>query len=179
LIAEHDGGLLFCGAGIILKKKALTVAITPRAKTILPTAATLALFCAVAPPAVAFELITEAEAALPPGKVPSFTVRSPTRLPAVTQLSPASGHGVVYSPLDFKLRFEAFGGAAIDKERVVITYVKQPDIDITQRIKPFITPTGIDIPQAVVPPGLHQFWVEVQDTDGRVGGREIDFQVVK
>ena len=138
------------------------------------------LLFAASRPASAFDLITEAEAALPAGKVPSVGVRgSPTRLPVVTMLSPAPGAGVVYSPLDFKLRFQAFGGATIDKDAVVITYIKQPDIDITQRIKAFITANGIEITAAVVPPGPHKFWVELKDSDGRVSDTEVDFQVAK
>lgn len=85
----------------------------------------------------------------------------------------------MYSPLDFKLRFSAFGGAAIDPDSVAVAYIKQPDIDITARIKSFITAEGIDITRAEMPPGLHQFWIELKDTDGRVSTREFEFQVVK
>jgi hypothetical protein len=60
-----------------------------------------------------------------------------------------------------------------------VTYIKQPDLDITPRSKAFITANGIDIAQAEVPPGVHQFWVRLRDTDGRVGDREFDFRVVK
>jgi hypothetical protein len=160
-------------------RKALTAAITQRAKMIWCAAAFLAIFFAAATPAAAFQLITVAEAALPSGTVPSFAVRgSPTRQPSITLQSPA-GVGVVYSPLDLKLRFRGFGGAAIDPDSVVVIYVKQPDIDITARVKSFITADGIDIVQAEVPPGLHQFWVELKDTDGRIGTLEFDFQVAK
>ena len=159
--------------------KAFTVSIAAAARLI-GAAMYLVPLCAAARPASAFELITPAEAALPAGKVPSFEVRgSPTRLPSIIVLSPAPGAGAVYSPLDFKLSFRAFGGAAIDPNSVVITYVKQPDIDITPRIKAFITVDGIDIARAEVPPGLHQFWVRLRDTDGRVNGREVDFQVLR
>jgi hypothetical protein len=130
--------------------------------------------------AAAFELITVSEAALPPGPTPSFEVRgSPARLPSVTVVSPHLGGGAVYSPLELKLDFRAFGGAAVDPDSVVITYVKNPNIDISPRIRPFITAQGIDIAQADVPPGLHKFWIELKDTDGRIGGREFDIQVVK
>jgi hypothetical protein len=140
----------------------------------------LIVLSAVAYPAAPVQLITAAEAALPPGTVPSFEQRgSPTRLPRITIMSPAPGGGAVYSPLTFELRFLAFGGAAIDPDSVVVTYVKQTDIDITPRLKPYITESGIDIAQAAVPPGLHQFWIELKDTDGRRNGREFDFQVLK
>lgn len=134
---------------------------------------------ATATPAQAFQLIAAEEAALPPGTVPTFKARgSPSRLPSIIVLSP-SGAGAVYSPLSLRLRFSAFGGAAIDPDSVVITYIKQTNIDITPRVKSFITADGIDIVQAEVPPGMHQFWVELVDTDGRSNGREFDFQVIK
>lgn len=142
--------------------------------------ASLTLLSAPTRSANSVQLITPAEAALPPGAVPSFEVRgSPTRLPSITVAAPHPAGGAVYSPLDFKLTFRAFGGAKIDPELVVLTYIKKPDIDITARIKSFITADGIDIAQAAVPPGQHQFWIEVKDTDGRTAGHEIDFQVLK
>jgi hypothetical protein len=153
--------------------------VVPRRQALCGAAASLVLFAA-ARAAAPFQLITPAEAALPPGKLPSFEIRgSPTRLPRVTMMSPPPGGGAVYSPLDFKLRFRAFGGAAINPNLVVVTYVKKPDIDMTSRIKPFITASGIDIPLAEVPPGLHQFWIELMDTDGRPGARAVAFQVLK
>ena len=67
----------------------------------------------------------------------------------------------------------------INPDTVVVTYLKQPAIDITQRIKPFITKDGISIPQADVPPGKHQFWIELKDKDGRIGGAEFSFQIAQ
>jgi hypothetical protein len=139
----------------------------------------LSIFFIAAGPAAAFELITPAEAALPPGKVPSVEARgSPTRRPSITVIAP-SGPGAVYSPLDFKLSFSAFGGAAIDPNSVVVTYIKQPDIDITQRVKAFITANGIDISRAEVPPGQHQFWIELKDNSGNSNAREVEFLVIR
>lgn len=149
-------------------------------KLICSLAACFAAVFATTISATAFELITAAEAALPSGSPPSFEVRgSPARLPTITVEQPPLGGGAVYSPLELKLDFRAFGGAQIDPTSVVITYVKNPNIDISPRIKPFITASGIDIAQAEMPPGLHQFWIELKDTDGRIGGREFDIRVVK
>jgi hypothetical protein len=131
-------------------------------------------------PADAFQLITPAEAALPAGAIPALDLRgSPTRRPNVIIVSPPPGAGLVRSPLDLKLHFRAFGGAQIDLDSVVVTYVKRPAVDITQRIMPYITAGGIDVLQAEVPPGEHKFWIELKDKDGRVGGGEFTFQVAK
>jgi hypothetical protein len=146
--------------------------------TTLCAVAGLAGYLATAAPAAAFELVTPKEAALPAGMVPALDLRgSPTRRPNVTVVSPPPGAGLVHSPLDLKLRFRAFGGSEIDRDSIVVTYIKQPTIDITQRIVPYITADGIEIPQANVPPGVHQFWIELKDKDGRIGGGEFSFQV--
>lgn len=129
-------------------------------------------------PARAFDLVTPAESALPAATLPTLDLRgSPTRRPAVVVVSPPPTAGQIHSPMDLKLQFRAFGGAAIDPSSVVITYVKQPAIDMTQRLTPYITAQGIDIAQAQVPPGKHQFWIELKDTQGRVGGGPLTFQV--
>jgi hypothetical protein len=139
----------------------------------------IALFLA-AIPAEAFQLITAEEAALPPGHAPALEFRgSPTRRPGVTVVSPPPNAGLLHSPLNLKVQFRAFGGAEIDPNSIVVTYLKDPAIDLTQRLTPFISAHGIDISQAEVPPGKHQIWVELRDKDGRIGGAEFVFQVAK
>jgi hypothetical protein len=148
----------------------------------LTLAAVVCFACLFAAPmrADAFQLITLEEAALPAGPVPDFQLRgSPTRRPNVVVISPRPAAGLLHSPLDLKLQFHAFGGAAIDPNSVVVTYLKDPLIDMTQRIAPFITADGINISQAEVPSGRHQFWIELKDNDGRIGATEFSFQVAK
>jgi hypothetical protein len=142
--------------------------------------ALVALLDVVAAPAMAFQLVTPEEAALPAGTGSAPQLRgSPTRRPNVTVVWPAPNAGLVHSPFDLKLRFRAFGGAAIDPESVLVTYLKQPAIDVTQRIVPFVTADGIEVARAEVPPGPHRFWVELKDKDGHIGGAEISFEVAK
>jgi hypothetical protein len=142
-------------------------------------AACLASLCS-ATAADAFELVTKEESALPAGPPPALQMRgSPARRPKIVVVSPPPGAGLMHSPVELKLQFQGHGGAQIDPSSVVVTYLKEPAIDITQRIMPFITANGIDVAQAEVPPGKHQFWVEVKDQTGHVGGAEIDFQVAK
>jgi len=141
---------------------------------------TLSWLGVIATPATAFELITADEAALPGGAVPMLELRgSPTRRSGIVVVSPPPGAGLIHSPLDLKLRFQAFGGAEIDPDSVIVTYLKQPAIDITQRIAPFIAASGINIAQAEVPPGTHQFRIEVKDKSGRIGATEFSFAVAK
>ena len=157
----------------------LTAVSLPSMFAVCAIAFSAAPFAAITP-AEAFELISPAEAALPAGTIPALDLRgSPTRRPNVIVVSPPPGAGLVYSPLNLKLNFRAFGGAQINLDSVVVTYIKQPAIDITQRIQPYITADGIDVLQAEVPPGEHKFWIELKDQDGRIGGGEFTFEVAK
>jgi len=124
------------------------------------------------------QLITPAEAALPGGDMPTLVLRgSPLRRPNVDVVAPALRGGVVSSPLHIIMRFRAFGGAKIDRQSIVVTYKKQPLLNITKRILPYISETGIDLPDAEVPPGLHEFRVLLRDNDGHAGGIDFGFQV--
>jgi hypothetical protein len=129
--------------------------------------------------AYAFQLVTKDEAALPDAAVAAIETRgSPTRRPVIIVVKPPPQAGMMHSPLDLRIEFHAFGGAAIDPSTVVMTYLKNPAVDITQRITPYITANGVEISQVEVPPGKHQFWIELKDGDGRIGGSAFSFQVV-
>jgi hypothetical protein len=111
-------------------------------------------------------LITPEEAQLPaPKPMQLVSSRAITRGPRIE----VSGidDGKLHSPLHFKLKFLAFGGSAVDINTVTVTYLRGPNIDLTERIRPFVRPTGIDIPDAEVPPGEHAIRVDLKDSDGR------------
>ena len=109
-------------------------------------------------------LITPEEAKLPPPKVAvAMSARGVTRGP---QIEVVQDVDPTHSPTHFVLKFTAHGGARIDPATVQITYLRTPDVDLTQRVKPFVTDSGIDIPNAVVPPGSHMLRVDLKDSDG-------------
>lgn len=108
-------------------------------------------------------LITPEEATLPLPKQ-MVSSRAVTRGP---RIEAGIDDGTLHSPLRFKLIFRAFGGSTIDPSTLVVTYLRGSNIDLTQRVKAFVRPGGIDIPEAEVPPGEHAIRVEVRDSDGR------------
>jgi hypothetical protein len=77
--------------------------------------------------------------------------------------------GELRSPMRFKLKFEPYGGAKIDPDSVKVIYLRTPNVDLTPRIRSFVQPTGIDMPEVELPAGEHMVRVDVKDTDGRVG----------
>jgi len=127
-------------------------------------------------PAAAFQLITQSEAELP-GAGSIRHERGISRGPTISFVSPSPGTGTIKSPINIVIRFESHGGAAINANSVLLTYMKEPPIDLTQRIKPFITPGGIDIEDAEVPPGTHWLRVEVTDSHGYPSQADLAFTV--
>jgi hypothetical protein len=112
-------------------------------------------------------LITAEEAALPPPKGAVATDRRGiTRGPKVDVIT---GTGQLRSPMRFQLKFEPHGGARIDPDSVKITYLRTPNVDLTPRVKSFVKPTGIDMPEAELPAGEHMVRVDIKDSDGRIG----------
>jgi hypothetical protein len=136
-------------------------------------------FLAAATPAAAIQLVTEQEAALPPDRLPDMDRRGILRGPSAEIVSPPPNAGLMKSPVTFKIKLQAHGGAKINPDSIVVTYKKTPEIDITQRIMPFITADGIDVPDAEVPPGTHAFRIELKDNAGHLGAADFSFQVGK
>lgn len=126
----------------------------------------LALACvlALATPASSATLITMDEAKLPPSAFPSPT-RGITRGPTVKLESPT---GSVTSPFRLIVTFVPYGGAQIMLDSVKLTYLRNPGVDLTGRIKPFITAQGLGITAAEAPPGKHDLILEVTDSNARV-----------
>jgi hypothetical protein len=125
----------------------------------------LALVTSAPMAAVAAPLITTEEAALPPlkGAVPN-SARGITRGPKILV---SEAEGLRPSPMRFLIKFLTFGGSNIDLDALKVTYLRSPVVDLTARIKPFAQATGIDMPDAQLPPGEHLVRVDVKDSEGR------------
>ena len=126
----------------------------------------VAAFIATGVQAQTLQLISNEEAKLPnaPGQIAS---RGVTRGPGVKIMSPDPSTKEHKGPIDLKIAFEPRGGSKIDPSSVRLTYMKTPEVDLTERIKSGIKPEGIDVSKAVVPPGSHQIRVSVKDDEGR------------
>jgi hypothetical protein len=115
-------------------------------------------------------LITEQEARLPDAVNGNLTFRAGVmRGPKVLLVTPGAGGAGVRSPVHLQVKFESFGGAKIDPASVSVKYMKDPMVDLTQRLQPAIQSSGIDVEAAEVPPGSHDLRVDVKDSDGRTG----------
>jgi hypothetical protein len=148
-------------------------------KRFLATAIFLSLPFALTVPAPANELqlITQAEASLPAAPATQIAMRGLTRGPSVDQLSPSPTAMSPLGPLTFNIAFEAHNGAAVDPATVKLTYLKEPAIDLTQRLRPYITATGIKASEVDVPPGVHAIRIDLADTQGRTSSTVVMIQV--
>ena len=138
--------------------------------------AVLAILLAMPAPAFATARITPEEAALPPmkGAVPNSN-RGITRGPKITVLEEGSAKP---SPIHLQVKFQPLGGSTIDLDGLKVIYLKQPNVDLTPRVKPFVQPTGIDMPDALLPPGDHLVRIDVKDSEGRVSTTSFLLKIV-
>jgi hypothetical protein len=124
----------------------------------------------------AMPLISDEEAAMPDDPI---KMRGISRGPKIVLVNPAATAGMIRSPFDLRIRFESHGGTKIDTDSIVITYRKRPAIDLTQRMKSFIQPTGVNLDNAEIPPGEHHIRVDVKDTDGQSSSAEFTIRISK
>lgn len=112
-------------------------------------------------------LITPEEARLPAPGGSGGAQRNMTRGPGVDRVSPAAIG--VDGPFRFAVKFKPRNGVPVDPASVRVTYQRQPNVDLTARVKGFITADGIDAPAVLVPPGKHVVEIEATDKEGRLG----------
>lgn len=152
-----------------MKKAVLISHILP---VVLAAAATLTAAQAAEP----VQLITREEAGLPTASVAPASTRNITRGPGIDTL-PTPDKGVDGKPFRLSVRFMPSNGVPIDPASVRVFYRRQPPVDITDRIKPYITPAGIEAPSVVVPTGSHVLEIEATDKEGRIGRRQLKLTV--
>jgi hypothetical protein len=128
----------------------------------------LALLCAIAH-AHADVLITPREAGLPDA---DKRERGAMQGPRVMLIAPPRGAVAVKSPFALTIKFESRDGVPVDLNSLVVTYEKAPPVDLTERVKAYLTPSGIAMPEAETPPGEHRIHIEIKDVNGRLGGAE-------
>lgn len=99
--------------------------------------------------------------------------RAITRGPGVKLASAESVSG----QFPLKVAFEPRGESKIDAASVKVEYLKGSGIDLTERLKAGIKPTGIEIASAAAPAGEHPIRVSVRDSEGRLGTAEFKLTV--
>jgi hypothetical protein len=128
-------------------------------------------------PVAATPLVTAEEAQLPADN--SRLRTGIERGLDIVPVYPAPKSAAIQSPFNFRVKFRAHGNTQIDLDSLVIIYKKSPAIDLTERVKPFVQPDGINMPTAEVPPGAHRILILLRDSVGHEGQADIRFEVEK
>jgi len=119
-------------------------------------------------------LIAANEAALPNAPGAILTTRGISLGPSAEQRSPQSD-AAVSSPFRLVVSFTGRNGVPIDPSTVTLTYMKAPLVDLTDRVKQYVTAAGIDMPSAEAPPGKHLIRLRFSDKRQRVATEWIEF----
>lgn len=137
--------------------------------------AAMVAMATTSPASAAQPLITQEEAALPPPKgAVGVDRRGVTRGPKIEFVSSTEA---IHSPMHLQIKFQSFGGATIDPASVKVLYLRTPAVDLTPRIQSFVKPSGIDMPDASLPPGDHLLRIDIKDSDGRMGSTSFVLKV--
>jgi hypothetical protein len=128
-----------------------------------------------------FWLITPKEAAMPPPSTeklrePLEAGREPPDTgPLIEVLKPVQGAPLAV-PLEIAVKFVP-RSAQVDLSSLRVMVMKFIDIDITDRVRPFATQTGIQIPDAKLPAGEHMVRISVADTSGGISQKQLTLTV--
>jgi hypothetical protein len=99
---------------------------------------------------------------------------TPTRPPDVVVQSPT---GPVASPFPLRVTFTPHNGAHIDPNGVSVTLLTRPEVDLTNRVRPYVSAGGVNFAQAEAPPGQYRIRIELLDDAGHIGTATVDLQV--
>ena len=144
----------------------------------------LALLLACGTPAVygdgTFTLISEAEFSRAAEKdfVHKSLIFPHPKAPVIEVVQPNLKRSA-FVPIDIELRFKPAEGETIDPRSFRIYYAWFK-LDITRRVLKVaaVTPRGISVKNAEVPPGRHRIFVEISDTSGNLGQRSILIEAI-
>ena len=117
------------------------------------------------------QLVTSEEANRPDQQI-SLT-RAISRGPTIKLISNAAVDSKAFL---FKIAMDPKGGAMLDTHSFKIEYLKNPPVELTERLKFALTGNQLSIPAASIPKGVHTFKVSVKDTDGREGQSVISLE---
>lgn len=125
-------------------------------------------------------LITDAEARMGAYEGMMMMTRS-VGGPVIKVLRPDQADGqkvpVLSKPVHISLKFEPVSQARIDMASLKVVYLKLFGIDITDRLKPYVSGEAIDVPEADIPSGDHSIRVDIKDTTGRQSSQVFRFTV--
>lgn len=95
--------------------------------------------------------------------------------PGIEIVRPTEGE-IVPSPAEILIRFRP-KTTAIDLTSLKVTLLKFIPIDLTDRLRPYVSPDGIAVKEAKVPTGAYRVRISLSDAHGKTSMREISFEI--
>jgi len=96
--------------------------------------------------------------------------------PAIKVIAP-KGNMVQIAPFDLDIRFEQRGAAVVDLASLKVFLMKLWDIDITDRVRPYVSGDGIHVTHADFPKGQHTIKITIADHEGHESSRTMTVMV--
>lgn len=153
------------------------------ARALVAAACLAAAACATAArPTVASEpvwLVTEGEAALAAAPLTRAAAELPRSGPVIKIVTPQQASEVT-APFVVEIQFEPrAGGAAVKMDTLKLTVLKVFEIDITDRVKPYVLEkeTKLLVKEAKIPTGRHRLKLLIADADGKLTGEILEVTV--
>ena len=126
-----------------------------------------------------FELITAEEASAPDLDPSAWHVEvsRSDEGPAILVISPHMGASIK-RPVLIDVKFIKKDDRDIDLSTLKVEYLKFLTIDLTPRVKDYVSKEGIKVPNANLPTGTHTIRLSVGDTGGTVTRQVLTFEVI-
>jgi hypothetical protein len=126
-------------------------------------------------------LILPEEAAMAPAPEPRRGIMEVGREdisigPVIEIVEPLNG-GRGSMPIHVSIRFTP-RLEPVDLASLKVILVKFIPIDITDRIRPYVTSEGIQVNEAKIPPGKHRVRITLADRAGEFSVKEVSFEVL-
>jgi hypothetical protein len=122
-------------------------------------------------------LITLDESKLPP-MTDQLRTRGGVPGPQILLVSPqANGAVPLRHPFKIVIKFMPRDGARVNVASLKVTYLRLFGIDITDRIRPYVTEAGINVDDPQIPAGQHEIRFEIGDSLGRMTTETYRFTV--
>jgi hypothetical protein len=96
--------------------------------------------------------------------------------PAIKVIAPKENM-VQIAPFDIDIRFEQRGAAVVDLASLKVFLMKLWDIDITDRVRPYVSGDGIHVTHADFPKGQHTIKIAIADHEGNESLRTMTVMV--
>jgi hypothetical protein len=88
--------------------------------------------------------------------------------PGIQVLQPDVGGNPLRPPITILVKFSPAPDRPVDLFSLKVECLKIINIDITKRVVPFATKTGINVENAAFPPGEHRLRITLGDTSGGI-----------